>query len=245
MSHLDLQKKHSRFRKSNRGYTLIELIITLAVILLLTSIAIYGYQRVLNTARTTVCKTNLKALKAAIEKYFLENDALPATLGQLKMKHLEEGYAKAMEDQGWFAEVSLFLIKLDESGNAFAQYLTYENLKKYGAKESIFHCPGDKNRGVSYAMNAELEGKRWAEIDENEIIVADCDSYVFTSWDQLAKRHDHQALAIDTLGRIVEISDSGTVICHKPGTPAQKTMTKSGSELEAHLGHGDTLGPCP
>ncbi|MCB8990693.1 MAG: FecR domain-containing protein, partial [Ardenticatenaceae bacterium] len=42
--------------------------------------------------------------------------------------------------------------------------------------------------------------------------------------------------------------DNGTVyvtICHKPGTPAEKTMTLPQSALDGHLGHGDTLGPCP
>ena len=40
--------------------------------------------------------------------------------------------------------------------------------------------------------------------------------------------------------------EEGTVIiCHKPGTPAQKTMTVPTSALAGHLGHGDTFGACP
>ena len=38
--------------------------------------------------------------------------------------------------------------------------------------------------------------------------------------------------------------DDVSTICHKPGTPAEKTKEVSGSMLEGHLGHGDTLGPC-
>jgi len=34
------------------------------------------------------------------------------------------------------------------------------------------------------------------------------------------------------------------VICHKPGTPAEHTMTVAQPAVAAHLGHGDTLGPC-
>jgi hypothetical protein len=34
-------------------------------------------------------------------------------------------------------------------------------------------------------------------------------------------------------------------VCHKPGTPAQKTMTLPQPAVEAHLRHGDTLGSCP
>ncbi len=33
-------------------------------------------------------------------------------------------------------------------------------------------------------------------------------------------------------------------ICHKPGTPAQKTMEVPDSAVAGHIGHGDALGPC-
>ena len=33
-------------------------------------------------------------------------------------------------------------------------------------------------------------------------------------------------------------------ICHKPGTPAEKTMEVPQSAVDGHLGHGDYLGPC-
>jgi hypothetical protein len=34
------------------------------------------------------------------------------------------------------------------------------------------------------------------------------------------------------------------IICHKPGTPAEKTMTLPLDALADHFGHGDILGPC-
>ena len=34
-------------------------------------------------------------------------------------------------------------------------------------------------------------------------------------------------------------------ICHKPGTPAEKTKEVPESAVAAHLAHGDTLGACP
>jgi len=42
----------------------------------------------------------------------------------------------------------------------------------------------------------------------------------------------------------VEDVEEETVICHKPGTPAQKTMELPESAVEGHLGHGDYLGEC-
>lgn len=34
-------------------------------------------------------------------------------------------------------------------------------------------------------------------------------------------------------------------ICHKPGTPAEKTLELPQAALKGHLGHGDQLGACP
>jgi len=33
-------------------------------------------------------------------------------------------------------------------------------------------------------------------------------------------------------------------ICHKPGTPAEHTITVDDDAVQAHLAHGDSLGPC-
>jgi hypothetical protein len=42
----------------------------------------------------------------------------------------------------------------------------------------------------------------------------------------------------------VDTASEKVVICHKPGTPAQDTLSVPESALSGHLGHGDTLGPC-
>jgi len=39
-------------------------------------------------------------------------------------------------------------------------------------------------------------------------------------------------------------SQDKVVICHKPGTPAEHTLTVAQPAVAAHLAHGDTLGPC-
>ncbi|MBU0732456.1 hypothetical protein KKC88_06295 [Patescibacteria group bacterium] len=38
--------------------------------------------------------------------------------------------------------------------------------------------------------------------------------------------------------------DEEMVICHKPGTPAENTMTINGNNWPGHEAHGDYLGPC-
>ncbi|MHA7734040.1 choice-of-anchor C family protein [Nitrosopumilus sp. S6] len=44
--------------------------------------------------------------------------------------------------------------------------------------------------------------------------------------------------------QITEPEDGKVTICHKPGTPAEKTKEVPEAALKGHLKHGDTLGPC-
>jgi prepilin-type N-terminal cleavage/methylation domain-containing protein len=205
MGHLILQQAFKSMREMRKGFTLLELLVVLTVLLILSSFGMYLYHRSLAYAKDTVCETNLRALQESIILYSAENDALPGTLGQLKLEHLEKGYAKAMEDGGWLIKASTLLIKFDASSYAYAQFLTYENLKKYGATEEIFHCPGDHNGGASYGINGALEGKSWGDVGEHAIVVADSDKYVFHSIDDLSKRHNHKAFAAVKSGEVVEL----------------------------------------
>jgi prepilin-type N-terminal cleavage/methylation domain-containing protein len=192
-------------KKSHKGFTILELLVVLLIILTLSSIGIFAYKRAIAQAKETVCTTNLKALRDAIDFYLSENDALPASLGQLKFEHLERGYARAMEENRWLKKLCYLLVKLDASDQVYAQFLTYENLKKYGVTEEIFHCPADPNGGTSYGINGNLVGVKWSDIDGRALIVADSDVHVFTSESQLSKRHRHKALVATKDGEVAAV----------------------------------------
>ena len=211
MGHLMLKRAFKGMRDVKKGFTLLELLVVLTVLLILSSFGMYLYHRSLAYAKDTVCQTNLRAMQESIIFYTAENEALPGTLGDLKLDHVEKGYAKAMEGRRWLVKACSLLIKFDASDHAYATFLTYDNLKKYGATEKIFHCPGDHNGGASYGINGELQGKRWSEVNEHAIVVADCDSYVFHSLDQLSKRHDHKAFAAVKSGEVVEVEEDKEV----------------------------------
>ena len=57
-----------------RGFTLIELMVTVAILAVLAAIAIPAYNNYIATSRNTEGWNNLAAIKLAQEEYFLENN---------------------------------------------------------------------------------------------------------------------------------------------------------------------------
>jgi prepilin-type N-terminal cleavage/methylation domain-containing protein len=252
----------------NKGYTLVEIMIALAILLIIATIATSFYFKFLDKARESVCETHLKGLHKAVQLYGIENHALPATLGQLKHQYLKQGYDLAMEQRSWKTKLAQSFLESSLTAEAHAFSLTYENFKNYATNEKMFQCPADHNGGASYALNAEIAGKNLDEIGSDVVLIAESDSYTFSDANDLKYRHGkgNRALAVTVDGRIIKLDrtdkadgggigdvgngedDSGNeddddevTICHMGKT----TKTKSGADLDAHLGHGDTLGPCP
>lgn len=59
---------------NSRGFTLIELMIVIAILAIVSAIAIPAYNGYITSARMSEAKNNISALKLAQEEYFLENN---------------------------------------------------------------------------------------------------------------------------------------------------------------------------
>ena len=87
---------------SQRGFSLLELMVVVAVIAIITAIAIPNLQAGLKTARRTAAYTNIKVLEGAIQTYMLDKDAPPLTLGTTTLdplvsgRYLSKGQRKAI-----------------------------------------------------------------------------------------------------------------------------------------------------
>lgn len=65
-------------RKNNNGFTIVEIMITVVIIGLLVSVAIFGYSRVQIDARNSERTSKIKILADALEKYYAKNGEYPS-----------------------------------------------------------------------------------------------------------------------------------------------------------------------
>jgi len=75
---------------SARGYTLIEVLIVITLIVLLTSVGLATYTNSVRRAREAVLKEDLFRLRDAIDQYYADKNKYPATLQDL----VSDGYLR-------------------------------------------------------------------------------------------------------------------------------------------------------
>ncbi|HJV34096.1 type II secretion system protein [Geomonas sp.] len=86
-------KRFQRLLKTERGFTLIELMIVLTIIGILASIAAPNYQWGIIRARESVLREDLYMMRSAIDQYWADQGKWPETLQALvddKNKYLKE-----------------------------------------------------------------------------------------------------------------------------------------------------------
>lgn len=81
----------ARFRKQlQRGFTLIELMIVISIMLILIAIAVPAYQQSVMRSREAVLRQNLFTLRSLIQQYTLDKQKAPQSLDDL----VSAGYLK-------------------------------------------------------------------------------------------------------------------------------------------------------
>jgi general secretion pathway protein G len=74
------------------GFTLIEMLIVISIIMILLSVAVPTYQRSILRARETVLRDNLFTLRSVIQQYTLDKQKAPQSLDDL----VSAGYVRAI-----------------------------------------------------------------------------------------------------------------------------------------------------
>ncbi len=108
----------NRIHKQDEGFTLIELMIVMAIIGVLAVIAIPSYVSALKHAREAVLKEDLQVLRAAIDSYTMDKQKAPQSLDDL----IQEGYLTSVQEdpmtrskETWVTDTSDSMHSLDQT----------------------------------------------------------------------------------------------------------------------------------
>ncbi|HWB61297.1 MAG TPA: prepilin-type N-terminal cleavage/methylation domain-containing protein [Chthoniobacteraceae bacterium] len=129
-----------------KGFTLVELLVVLVILLVLVGITVPVYTRITERGRATACVSNLRQLGIALNLYLNDNNQT--------MPPLAAGRTSMSQD----------VPVIDNTLNAYA------------ANPAVFACPSDFSgiasaTGTSYYWNSALSGQRVANL--NFLAIAD------------------------------------------------------------------------
>jgi general secretion pathway protein G len=104
----------SKIKKSDseRGYTLIELLIVLAIVSLLVSIVLPQYRYAQQKAREAVLRENLTRMREVIDQYFSDKQKYPESLETL----VSEGYFRRLPYDPITRSDKTWQVVLEEAG---------------------------------------------------------------------------------------------------------------------------------
>jgi len=69
--------------KVKKGFTLVEIMIVVAIIAILAAVAIPNFMTYRKTSQQNACKANMKQILAACEAYTIKHSAVPASVANL------------------------------------------------------------------------------------------------------------------------------------------------------------------
>jgi prepilin-type N-terminal cleavage/methylation domain-containing protein len=144
------------FRKSSRGFTLLELLVVIAVMSTLAALLLPAVQYAREAARRVQCRNNLKQIGLALLNY---HDAL----GSFPMGYVSPGPASPLSTSPGWGWASMILAQLEQgplySSINFSLPIEYgDNFTARTTAVSVFACPSDRNVCTYLAVRADGSG---------------------------------------------------------------------------------------
>lgn len=114
MAHLIRSGKRTR---RQFGFTLIELMIVMAIVVILIGIAVPYYQKSILRAKETVLKNNLFTIRQVIDEYTYDKQKAPQSLDDLKT----DGYLRSVPVDPVVGNNSSWRVIMEEAGQSASQ----------------------------------------------------------------------------------------------------------------------------
>lgn len=117
--------------KNQRGFTLLEMMVVVAIIAILAAILIPNFTRARAQAQTAACLGNMKTIATALELYYTDNETYPPNLAKTPV---DSTFAKTMD--GYLNQ-----IPVDPAAGA-GKYYEISDSQTSGVWSYTIWCPG-------------------------------------------------------------------------------------------------------
>jgi general secretion pathway protein G len=108
-----VSRSHTDGRSLRRGFTLIEMMIVMAIIVILIAIAVPFYQKAITRAKESVLHNNISAIRSAIDEYAFDKQKAPQSLQDL----VKDGYLRDVPKDP-IAQTNEWTIIMEDAGEA-------------------------------------------------------------------------------------------------------------------------------
>ena len=113
-----LIRVRSNFGLRERGFTLIELMIVISIIMILIGIAAGAYQRAILRSREAVLHSDLQEMRKAIDNYTTDKQAAPQSIDDLAPQYLRQVPVDPITNaKDWVPVVDSVVLTPDQSGS--------------------------------------------------------------------------------------------------------------------------------
>jgi len=149
-------------RRASKAFTLVELLLVVAVVVLLLAIILPALSHAREAARLTVCRSNHKQIVTALIAYAMDNhDALP---------NMPWWMIPSITDDVYFFESCSFYsyIQADLSNGWVGFGLLFDS--KIVNDPKLFYCPSQQIDLWTYPLGWEDAGKGWHECKDTRVV---------------------------------------------------------------------------
>jgi|SRR6185369_273449 general secretion pathway protein G len=112
-----MQNGRVNARRSLRGFTFVELMVVITIIVILVTMAIPIYNNTIRRSKEAVLHSNLQAMRAVIDNYTFDKTKAPQSLGEL----VSAGYFKEIPYDPMTGSNQTWRTIMEEAGNAVSQ----------------------------------------------------------------------------------------------------------------------------